>query len=247
MAQPASDTAHVLAADRRSALLTTLRAGGQPLSVAEAAAAVGISESTARSHLALLVTAGLVTRSVERRARAGRPSLRYAAAPVPALTGDAYATGYDDLAQLRHFASVLAAHIAEGADPAVAALRAGRRWSEELAGTEAEGPKAEIEPVEALTSLLDRLGFAPEQPRRGSIWLRRCPFVEVARRQRAVVCGVHRGMLEQTAERLGLDPRDIGLEPFAVDEPLLCVVRLADGGGGADDPEVRGSGGDGDG
>ncbi len=247
MAHSASDTAHVLAADSRSALLAALRGSGRPLSVGEAAAAVGISESTARSHLALLVTAGLVRRSVERQARAGRPSLRYAAAPAPAADAGADAAGRDDLAQLRHFASVLAGHIGEGADPAAAARRAGQRWSDELAGAEAAGEPAGADPGEALTSLLDRLGFAPEQPRQGRIWLRRCPFEEVARQHRAVVCGVHQGMLEQSAERLGLDPDGIGLEPFAVDEPLLCVVSLADGVGRVDDLVGPGAGGESDG
>ncbi|MFN8629208.1 MAG: MarR family transcriptional regulator [Chloroflexota bacterium] len=246
MVQPASDISYLLAADSRSALLAALRGSSRPLSVGEAAAAVGISESTARSHLALLVTAGLVTRTVERQPRAGRPSLRYAATG-PAAADDSDATGHDDLAQLRHFASVLAGHIGEGADPAAAARRAGQRWSDELAGAEASSTPANADPVEALTGLLDRLGFAPEQPRRDRIWLRRCPFEEVARQHRAVVCGVHQGMLEQSAERLGLDPLEIGLEPFAMDEPLLCVVRLADGAGRADDRGVPGAGGEGDG
>jgi predicted ArsR family transcriptional regulator len=247
MAQPASDTAHLLAADSRSALLAALRGSGRPLSVGEAATAVGIGESTARSHLALLVAAGLVTRTVERQARAGRPSLRYAAAPTPAATEGVGAGGHDDLAHLRQLASVLAGHIGEGADPAAAARRAGQRWSEELAGAEAGGALPGVEAVEALTGLLDRLGFAPERLPQDRIWLRRCPFEEVARQHRSVVCGVHQGMLEQTAERLGLDPGEIGLEPFAVDEPLLCVVRLADRAGRAGHVAVPGAGGDTDG
>jgi predicted ArsR family transcriptional regulator len=193
------------------------------------------------------VTAGLVTRTVEREARAGRPSLRYAAAPPPAAAEGADAGGHDDLARLRQLASVLAGHIGEAADPAAAARQAGQRWSEELAGAEGGGALPGVDPVEALASLLDRLGFAPERPRRDRIWLRRCPFEEVARQHRAVVCGVHQGMLEQTAERLGLDSAGIGLDPFAVDEPLLCVVRLADGTRRADDRGVPGAGGDRDG
>ncbi len=223
MAEFASDPFHLLAADSRAALLRALRASDHPLSVDEAAAVVGIGASTARSHLALLVTAGLVTRQAERRPHAGRPVMRYAAAPQ---SPSAVAAGaHDDLAQLRSLASLLAGHMGTAADPAAAARMAGQRWSDELAGQDAGSSSAD--PVARLAGMLERLGFEPEQPRADQIWLRRCPFEEVARQHRAVVCGVHLGMLQQTLERLGEDPEGVSLEPFAVEDPLLCIVRLA--------------------
>ncbi len=245
MAQAASDNSPLLAADSRAALLQALRAGGRPLSVGEAAAAVGISESTARSHLALLVTAGLVTRSVDRRSRVGRPALRYA--PAPQAPASAGVDARDDLAQLRQLAGVLAGHIGGGADPAAAARTAGQRWSAELAGPEVAGDAGAGSVGATLMDLLGRLGFDPERPARDQIWLRRCPFEEVARQHRAVVCGVHLGMLEQTVEQLGGDARAVGLEPFTVDQPLLCIVRLAGGDRREDHGGAGGPGGDTDG
>ncbi len=223
MAEFASDRPHLQDADSRAALLRALRASDRPLSVGEAAAVVGIGAGTARSHLALLVTAGLVTRQAERRPQAGRPAMRYAAAPQSRRAADS--AGHDDLAQLRSLASLLAGHMGTAADPAEAARMAGQRWSDELASQDGGGSSAG--PAARITGMLDRLGFEPEQPRPDQIWLRRCPFEEVARQHRAVVCGVHLGMLEQTLGRLGEDPESVSLEPFAVEDPLLCIVRLA--------------------
>lgn len=251
MAEPTGGNVDVLAADSRAALLEALRASGRPLSVAEAASAVGIGESTARAHLTLLATAGLVTRTAERRATAGRPALRYAPAasapPRPPSTPD-HDGGHDDLAQLRQFASVLAAHIGATADPITAARTAGQRWSAELAAAEPGGRGADEDTAAALVDLMGRLGFEPEARTRGEIWLHRCPFEEVARQHRAVVCGVHLGMLEQTVGALGGDADVESLEPFAEDEPLLCIVRLARrrrgrDDGGAQAPAERGTAG----
>ena len=77
----------VLASESRSTLLELLRSSGRPMSVTEAAEAVGLHPSTTRLHLDLLVSAGLVDRAAERRPTAGRPAIRYSAhAGVPTRT-----------------------------------------------------------------------------------------------------------------------------------------------------------------
>ena len=241
---------HILAAESRSVLLTALRTAGRPLSVTEAAEVLGLRPGTARFHLDLLVSAGLVDRQAERRATAGRPRIRYAARP--AATGDGHEppapAASDD--GYRRLASVLAGQLSGLDDPAGAAREAGRRWIEGAgagpeasglgAGATAPGPEAggvvpgasagslpADDAVTAVAGLMDRLGFAPDLPVVGDrIQLRRCPFEAVARDHRAVVCGVHAGMLEQTFERLGGAVGVTRLEPFASDDPLLCVVHL---------------------
>ena len=236
-----SDTGvpHVLAAESRAELLAALRAAGRPLSVADAAALLGLHPSTARFHLDLLVSAGLVARETERRGTAGRPRIRYVARNAPAPDGapssgtrgpDAAGPSGDAAGEAgyRRLARVLADQLSGLEDPGRAARDAGRRWVEAL--DVAPGGEADLDPDAAVTqvaALMDRLGFSPDRPAGGDLLLlRRCPFEAVARDHRAVVCGVHAGMLEQTFERLGGAVEVTGLRPFASEDPLLCVVGL---------------------
>lgn len=244
----------VLASESRTALLAALRTAGRPLSAGEAAESIGLGPSTTRHHLDLLASAGLVDRAAERRATAGRPTIRYSIAPVVERSGPgggpasgSGATATDDYQRL---ASVLAGQLSGRADPAGAAREAGRRWTEAL---DVPRDRQPLEPDAAITEvveLMDRLGFDPERPAGGDrIDLRRCPFEVVAREHRAVVCGVHLGMLEETFERLGGLVSVAELEPFANDEPLLCLVALrrapdsgtvaTDGGDPRDDGRTR--------
>ena len=223
---------HVLAAESRAALLTALRAAGHALSVEDAAEVLGLHPSTTRFHLDLLVSAGLVDRQVERRGTAGRPRIRYVARA--GASGDARSEAEPAAAPgatdgSRRLASVLASQLSGLADPSGAARSAGRRWVEALdvIPDAAACPLAADDAVNTVAGLMDHLGFAPDLPVAGDrIMLRRCPFEAVARDHRAVVCGVHAGMLEQTFERLGTAVCVAELEPFAADDPLLCVVHL---------------------
>ena len=207
--------------DRRSALLDALRGADRPMSVEEAAAAVGVAASTAQFHLALLVSGGLAMRTQVRSGAAGRPSWRYApAADEPSAVGapEPY----------RELARVLAAQLGEEAGAAAAAREAGHRWADETAALDGgERPGAD-DPAAAMTVILDRLGFAPEAGEDDEILLRSCPFEAIARQHRAVVCGVHLGLLERTAAAVGgLVVK--GLEPFRSEQPLACAVRLSRG------------------
>ena len=60
----------------------------------------------------------------------------------------------------------------------------------------------------------------------GLIRLHRCPFAEVAKSNRTVVCGVHLGMLRASLRRLGAASEHVELESFVTEEPLLCLVHL---------------------
>jgi predicted ArsR family transcriptional regulator len=213
----------VLATDSRSVLLAALRAAGRPMSVGEAAAAIGTAESTARFHLSMLVSAGLVIRTAERRASAGRPSWRYAAASAVTVAPPASPDPYERLA------GVLAAQLGEGSGAAAAAREAGRRWASEAAAVAPAGDHGmdAARATASVADLMDRLGFAPERPvADGELRLHACPFESVARQHRAVVCGVHLGMLEQSVAALDAGLAVAGLQPFHADDPLTCVARL---------------------
>ena len=216
-----------LSGESRQALLGVLRRHRRPIDAAEAGEAVGLHRNTARVHLDVLAKAGLVTRRFEERTTPGRPRVLYTAARTVANGPDRQAgeAGYRELARL------LADQLTEVPDASNEAIRAGRRWAAALDGRSmSERAPAPVEAVQAAVQILDDLGFEPEpdpaaDPDR--ILLHRCPFAEVARENRSVICGIHLGMLKATFERLDTSLEVAGLDSFVTDDPLLCIVRLA--------------------
>jgi predicted ArsR family transcriptional regulator len=222
-------THHALAGESRQALLAVLRRSRRPLDAAQAGAAVGLHRNTARVHLDVLASAGLVTRRFEERQRPGRPRVLYEIARSPGSTRSRSTASYRDLAR------VLADQLTEVPDARNEAVRAGRRWAAALDARAAPlGPISPGEAVEVAMRILDDLGFEPEpvppaNPDR--ILLHRCPYADVARENRSVICGIHLGMLKATFENFDTSVEVAGLDPFVTDDPLLCVARLADKGG----------------
>lgn len=237
-------THRALAARSRVELLDALRRAGRPLSAEQAAELVGLHPNTARVHLERLLEVGFVRRLRESRTRPGRPRVLYASAVPdgfdrpddrradrpedvhdgPAGTGAPSVDGYKVLAR------VLAAELAAGPDAAHAAEEAGRRWAAATGGRDWPRRPDREQTLAATLAVLDDLGFAPTRTRDGAeILLHRCPFEELARDHRGVVCGVHLGLIEGTVERLGGPVRVGGLEPFREEDPLLCAVQLLTG------------------
>lgn len=219
-------THHALSGESRRALLGVLRRHRGPIDAAGAAKAVGLSRNTARVHLDVLASVGLVTRSFEERTARGRPRVLYAAARLDAEGTDRLIedTGYRELAR------VLADQLTEVAHTSNEAMRAGRRWAAGLDESSTSEAVTPTEAVEAAVQILEGLGFDPEPDPANDpvrILLHRCPFSEVARQNRAVICGVHLGMLKATFERLDTSLEVAGLDSFVTDDPLLCIVRLA--------------------
>ncbi len=224
----------VLASDSRARLLEVLRAAGEPLSIVELAMRVDLKPVTARFHLDMLVSAGLVQAAPQRRGSPGRPSLLYSAVtraaapsergaqPVASPGVPAEATGgandYEELAR------VLADQLSQTPDPARAAREAGRRWTHALETVDTSSDK------DALATILDlmaRLGFAPDREAGSNeIALHRCPFEAVAREHRQIVCSVHQGMIEESLARLGGKAKVSSFRPFVSDDPLLCTVGI---------------------
>jgi predicted ArsR family transcriptional regulator len=230
---PSTRTHQVLAAPRRAELLALLRASAEPLTVIAAADAVGLHTNTTRLHLDLLVQVGLAERITEQRTSPGRPRTLYRATAQPAEPDDD---------SYRALAGVLADGLAATKDPGRAAIEAGERWARAL--DERAGPTGETQSVAVeLQQLLDELGFEPEMDLpHGLIRLHRCPFAEVAKINRTVVCGVHLGMLRASLSRLGAANDHVELESFVTEEPLLCLVHLDPETGAAPKPRPKRAG-----
>jgi predicted ArsR family transcriptional regulator len=217
-----------LAGERRHALLGAIRRSARPLDATEAGKLVGLHRNSARAHLDALVSIGLAKRVVEQRTTRGRPRVLYASAtlPVGSPAGPLAKAdlGYLDLAQL------LAGQLSEMEDAGTKAVRAGRRWAAAVDSSPLNSAKLTCsEAMSSIASLFEELGFDPElEADEGRILLHHCPFLEVAKEARPVVCGMHLGMLKATLERLDAPLEVTGFHPFVQHDPLLCVVTVAE-------------------
>jgi predicted ArsR family transcriptional regulator len=225
---PERETHRVLGSQSRVHLLEVLRIAGCPMSVSEASRAVGLHASTTRFHLELLVSVGLAERVPEQRTEPGRPKVLYAARADP---GEPAGAGGD----YQELAGLLADGLSTTDDPARAAVAAGERWAQALdRRSSGRSVASTASPATELGQLLAELGFDPDVDLpHGLIRLHRCPFEQVARVNRTVVCGVHLGMLRASLTRLGASSDDVALEPFVSQQPLLCLVHLRAAGQGA--------------
>lgn len=220
-------THRALASESRQALLGVLRRRG-PIDATTAGEAVGLHRNTARVHLRKLVAAGLVSRLFERRTAPGRPRALY-----QIVRSTAHDEGRSPSnADYRDLARLLVDQLADDAGAKEKALAAGRRWASALEMKSL--PRRALTPrdaIETVTTILDDLGFDPDLSPEASpdcIHLHRCPYADVARENRSVVCSVHLGLIQATLERLDTSIVVSGFEPFVTDDPLLCIVRLAD-------------------
>lgn len=226
-AAPDQATYRALAGESRQALLAALQRVGGPLDAGEAGAAVGLHPNTARVHLELLCSVGLVARRTEDRSRRGRPRVLYEVAEATRALLDHRRAREADVGY-RELARLLAQQLAELPDVPSEALRAGRRWAAVLSNVALPtGRLSRGDTLGVAVDLLRRLGFDPAPgPDADRILLHHCPFEEVARESRSVVCGIHLGMLKATVERLDSPLDVVGLEPFVTDEPTVCIVHL---------------------
>jgi len=213
-------------AGRRAAILHMLRGSDRPLDVHEVARRTGLHPNTARFHLEALAASGLAARGTEDREAPGRPRIGYRA--VAGGPGAPDAPG--GRRQYRLLSVMLASLIAGTMpEPAAAAEAAGREWGAYLA--EKTPPFQRLtagEAVAKLTGIMRELGFEPhaaaEDDGQYRLELRQCPFLEVAREHRDVICALHLGLMRGAFDLMRAPVTADGLAPFA--EPGLCVARL---------------------
>lgn len=211
----------------RVGILEALRRAGTPLDVGQLAEQVGLHHNTVRSHLDVLLRAGLISGEAEKRELPGRPRVVYRPAPpVADEEGDGF----------RLLAHILTSYVAgSAADPEAEATEAGRSWGRYL--IDRPKPFERITPREALTrvnALLSRLGFAPElvdAPPDRRILLHRCPFQDLAVSHPEITCSVHLGLIRGALAEMGAPVEGTRLDRFV--EPSLCVAHFE----ARDDPE----------
>jgi predicted ArsR family transcriptional regulator len=191
---------------RRAQIVSVLESAPDGLDATELGRRVGLHPNTVRWHLDVLARAGLVTSAAEGRGRPGRPRRLYRLVPAR-----------DDY---RSLASVLVTTLAADDAGPDACARAGRDWGAALAEGRADGAD---EPVEAVAGILAEHGFEPEASA-AEITMHRCPFLELARTSPAVVCAVHRGLIDGALRTLGSPLTVAALEIFP--RPDACVAHL---------------------
>jgi predicted ArsR family transcriptional regulator len=165
---------------------------GAPVRVAELTKHFGLNHNAIRQHLAQLCAAGLLVEEVASPTGSGRPPLQYRLAPDVATTWDT-SSPYEHLAL-----AILDMH-----KKGRSAREVGVQTARSLGLAEAE---TEAEALDRLEEEATRWGFEPRRVVRGKridLVLERCPFEAAAAAAPEVVCQVHLGLAEGSAELLG--------------------------------------------
>jgi predicted ArsR family transcriptional regulator len=203
-------------------------AGG--LSAGELADRFGLHVTTMRFHLDQLVEAGLVTSHFQRGAGAGRPRKVYSIAHG----------SLDSVSPERSFAllsEILVESLgttAEHAPPEELAARwSQRRVRQKRLESAAREPASTagqwLGKIGVMVDVLEEWGYVPEVSttdggRLARVALHGCPFIELARRNTALICGIHRGLVRGVLEELGEECATVSLTPFVT--PHLCVADI---------------------
>lgn len=234
-AEPHNAAALLASPVRRSivdALANEGPAGGSgAMTAAELGALVGLHVTTVRFHLDQMVAAGIVESAVRREGGAGRPRKVYSLAPGSLDDVDARA----EVDHLRLLSGLLAQTLTEGVSGhSVTPAEAGRRWALEHVPAEpdavpADTPGRWLGKLAQMIDVLQEWGYTPELRtteggRTAEVTLEHCPFLDLARANPAVVCGIHRGLIAGSLSQLGETATRVSLEPFVDDTTCLAHV-----------------------
>lgn len=204
--------------DRRNAVVSALRALGGSATVEQIAVELDLHPNTVRFHLRRLVADGLADQALEPRTTPGRPRQLFRA------LADRDGRNYLLLARM------LAQATSESGDPGLAE-RTGHAWGRQLLAEAGARPSKRPAKVAAhLTAVLDSIGFAPQIERHADglqVDLRHCPFLEIAREQPGLVCGMHQALIQGVLNGLDSGMQVQELKPFAA--PNLCTARVVAG------------------
>ncbi len=210
-----------MVSDRRGAVLSALRGFGRAVAIEEIAAQLDLHPNTVRFHLRRLVADGLAEQATDSRGGRGRP--RQLFRPVT----------HRDSRNYLLLSRMLAHATAESGDVALAE-RTGDAWGQALLAETGARPSKRAKAGDAATvaghlrEILDSIGFAPEVAVADDglhVDLRHCPFLEVAREQPGLVCGMHRALIQGVLN--GLDSGLQVTELRAFVEPGRCTASIA--------------------
>ena len=95
--------------------------------------------------------------------------------------------------------------------------------------TPADTPGRWLGKLAQMIDVLQEWGYTPELRtsqggRTAEVTLAHCPFLELARENPAVVCGIHRGLISGSLAQLGENATRVSLEPFVDDTTCLAHV-----------------------
>lgn len=205
--------------DRREHILTLLRTSAQPCTIAGIAEQMDVHPNTVRFHIDTLMRAGRVEQLTGERSGPGRPPVLYRAIRRMDPNGP---TNYRLLAQI--LATYLTTH---SDDPERSAVDIGRQWGSSMVEPQTGTKPTRASTVRAVAEVLEDLGFRPEPPsgRATQIRIRHCPFQEVVKTHGAVICELHKGLMQGVLGTLDAPVTVSRLDPFV--EPDLCVARLS--------------------
>lgn len=204
-----------------------IRRQGRPVTRDEAAAHAGISRKLAAFHLERLVEAGLLRAEPQPPpigARRGRGRVPKAYRPTDAQVIVSIPERRLDL-----MGEILVDAVASEADSGTAwqaALRGARQRGDALGGAQRSARRLHrTGPERALHlagGVLEEAGYEPYRCDGDTIRMRNCPFHPLASRQRDLVCGMNRELLDGLLRGLGNDTVQAVLAP----RPGECCVEL---------------------
>lgn len=195
--------ARALGDPSRFQIFDHIRAAHQPVPVADLTDLLGFNHNAIRQHLAVLVESGLVAEFTEHRTTRGRPRKLYVLRDDAMNVFAALSGSYEQLAGLL---LELAGSTASPYEVGRAAGRNGVRVPERTLEQSAL--------ADHLEQQLRTSGFEPRRTSATTMELGHCPFADLAQRNQAIVCELHRGLLDGHLDALSpelhalLEPRD---------------------------------------
>jgi predicted ArsR family transcriptional regulator len=185
---------NVLSQPTRARLFELLRELKRPAATDELSRLTELHPNGVRSHLEVMVQAGLLTRELERRGR-GRPRDLWAIDPLARPGGEA-PTAYGDLSEW------LVQAVQRGVGDPQGIEELGRSIGLNLA----DGDDPPLDAESGFRDALAAMGFQPREAGSSgdevTYCLSNCPYRDTARNGQALICGLHRGITAGLLESL---------------------------------------------
>ncbi|MGD9961365.1 helix-turn-helix transcriptional regulator [Nocardioides sp.] len=221
--------ADLLASAPRRAIVDALRCHGigegevdvGGMTAGQLADALGLHPTTVRFHTDRLEAAGIIRSHLTTMFGVGRPRKVYAVADDEPED--------DRTTYLVRLLQLMTESFNTGATPE----EAGERWARHhlilTATSPAASPGSWLSKLGPLVDVLQDWGYLPELTtteggRTCLITLTDCPFIDLARDNPAVVCGIHEGLVRGALHQLGEDDVAVSVTPFA--RPNQCDVQI---------------------
>ena len=223
----ANDGLGLLTSPVRRLIVDTLANRGA-MTAAELGQAIDLHATTVRFHLDQLLAADLLTTRFLKTRAVGRPRKLYDVAPGTLPDPEA---GPESLKLLTSLLADSFGRFADGSP--ITPAEAGERWARDHVTAEPVAPATTpgqwLAKVGRMIDVLTQWGYTPNLRtsnggRTAEIDLVRCPFLELARTNTAVVCGIHRGLIAGSMRQFGEEHAEVSLEPFV--EPHRCVAHV---------------------